>query len=403
MWKRFKNFIFSLVRLLSFKKGKNVYSNIASNSNTSSQDEIKSQDTALEIVNNRKSKEKDDGFYDALSEEDWKKQDEHKINVLLKYTTNEVDRNYIKENSDKFLNASPEEEHEKLNSNTDLSEGDDIFYDAETYKNDKFYNVNGLQEVTKFTDHENTFAAAMFECSVDKQSRNNNDGYQLTRLELKSDKDSRGCTLNFQNKQSSIKFSSDHLRLYMPFFFADKKQMSIDELFQYEKNDTTSTPGIVILLEKPDSINLNPNFVWNFIYNKVWGMIKDGETKKSTEIPKALFPTFTVELEEQNINFSIDKNAIPQSMEDLKDEKPTIGKILQIPGASSLVTEIISNILDKITNKVEKTSFRIKNVLICGKIINELQVQNSIAKEDEQNTKLSQATVSCINPKEAKL
>ncbi|GHM58962.1 MAG: hypothetical protein sL5_10750 [Candidatus Mesenet longicola] len=56
-------------------------------------------------------------------------------------------------------------------------------------------------------------------------------------------------------------------------------------------------------------------------------MIKKSETEKSSRIPKALLPTFTVKLEGQNINFSIEKNAIPQSMEDLKDEKPTIQAI----------------------------------------------------------------------------
>ncbi|WP_339045893.1 hypothetical protein [Candidatus Mesenet endosymbiont of Agriotes lineatus] len=175
----------------------------------------------------------------------------------------------------------------------------------------------------------------------------------------------------------------------MPFFLAGKKQTSIDKLFQYEKNGATSTPSIVILLERPDSMNLNPSFEnyyfigRSLLYNRVWKIIKDGETKKSTEIPKALFPTFTVELEKQNINFSVNKDAIPQSVKDLKDEKPTINTILAIPGMSSVVTGIIGNIIDKITSKVEKTSFCIKDVLICGKIINDLQVQNSIAKEDE--------------------
>ncbi|WP_339047830.1 hypothetical protein [Candidatus Mesenet endosymbiont of Phosphuga atrata] len=51
-----------------------------------------------------------------------------------------------------------------------------------------------------------------------------------------------------------------------------------------------------------------------------------------------------------------------------------------------------------------------KDVLICGEIINELQVQNSVAKEDESHSitlnegyGLSQATVSCRDSKGAEL
>ncbi|GHM58963.1 MAG: hypothetical protein sL5_10740 [Candidatus Mesenet longicola] len=76
-----------------------------------------------------------------------------------------------------------------------------------------------------------------------------------------------------------------------------------------------------------------------------------------------------------------------------------------------MIQNAISSILDKITGGIEKTSFHIKDVLICGKIINELQVQNSIAKDDDalevpknmQNTELSQATVSCGGSKGTKL
>lgn len=336
MWKRFRKFVLNLIRLFSFKKRK----------------------------------------------KDSKLLNEHEAKTLLKYTSSESDWNYI--NSNISLNASEEDDDKFYDA---LSEEDWKKQHAEkekkVYENDKLYSVNDLQEVTEFTGHENTFATAIFEYSVDGQSKNNNDSYQLIGLELNTNEESKACTLNLQGKQSNIKISSDHLRLYMPFFFADKKQKSIDELFQYEKNGTTSMPSVVLLLEKPDNINLNPDFGSSFISNKIWQMIKDSETRESTKITKALFPTFAVELEGQNINFSVNKDAIPQSMEALKDEKPAIRAILAIPGISSLVAGIISNILNKITSEVEKTSFRIKDVLISGRVINELQVQNSIVKEDE--------------------
>ncbi|WP_339045891.1 hypothetical protein [Candidatus Mesenet endosymbiont of Agriotes lineatus] len=111
--------------------------------------------------------------------------------------SNIVDSNTFNANENETEDSKSQDEHKKLQITVGISEENDEFYDAETYKNDKFYSVNGLQEVTKFADYENTFAAAMFECSVDEQSRNNNDGYRLTRLELKADENSKACTLNF--------------------------------------------------------------------------------------------------------------------------------------------------------------------------------------------------------------
>ncbi|WP_265036192.1 hypothetical protein [Wolbachia endosymbiont (group A) of Anomoia purmunda] len=171
----------------------------------------------------------------------------------------------------------------------------------------------------------------------------------------------------------------------MPFYFESKKQESIECLFQYiNKNGNASTPSIVMLLDKPDSINLSPNFKWTeCIYHFVWDKIKESETKKSSRIPKTLFSTFTVELSEgQNLNFSINNDAIPESMENLKDEKPTIKAILAIPGVSSIIGNIVNDILDKVIGKKEKASFRIRDILIDGKIMNKLQ--NSKVKVEEK-------------------
>ncbi|OJH31628.1 MAG: hypothetical protein ABOJ95_000701 [Wolbachia endosymbiont of Armadillidium vulgare] len=129
-------------------------------------------------------------------------------------------------------------------------------------ESNNFYSAKNLRRVQEFINHSNTFAIAIFEHSVNKLSGHYNDGnYQLASLQLSNDRESRACTLNLESKQSSIKISSNHMRLWMPFYFESKKQESIDYLFQYRnKNGDISTPGIVMLLEKPDSINLNPNF-----------------------------------------------------------------------------------------------------------------------------------------------
>ncbi|KLT22897.1 hypothetical protein wVul_0100 [Wolbachia endosymbiont of Armadillidium vulgare str. wVulC] len=94
-----------------------------------------------------------------------------------------------------------------------------------------------------------------------------------------------------------------------------------------------------------------------------------------------MFPTFTIKLSEgQSLSLSINKNAIPESIKNLKDEKSTI-KTLEIPCVSSIFGNIVNDILDKVIGKKEKTSFHIRDILINGKIINELQNSKVEVKE----------------------
>lgn len=163
-----------------------------------------------------------------------------KTNVENKIKTqdNEID---AEDEQDVWYDALEEQKSGEKERNLDEEEFFDVTEDfgeqevsvnRERYESNKFYSTKDFRKVEKFIDHSKTFAVAIFEHSVDKASGHFNDSNcQLASLQLSDDRKSRACTLSFESRQSNIKISSDHMRLYMPFYFESKKQESIEFLF----------------------------------------------------------------------------------------------------------------------------------------------------------------------------
>jgi len=164
-------------------------------------------------------------------------------------------------------------------------------------------------------------------------------------------------------------------------------QESLHELLQYTDKEDKSTgkegkkhiPSMVILVDKPESINLEPTNLggWD---NFIWSRIKDSEAKKSTRITQTLFPTFKIGLSEQqqNLKFVLKQAAIPDIIEDLKKEKPTLRYILKIPFAQNVFMSSIHTILDAVMvapqgTKEKVADFHIRDVLMNGTVLNELR------------------------------
>ncbi|VVC38971.1 Hypothetical protein CINCED_3A018854 [Cinara cedri] len=274
------------------------------------------------------------------------------------------------------------------------------------YGGNKFYSANkDLQEVDKITDHEKTFAIALFDHKTTKHPDvgASLDGGILNKL----------TDFQFINGKCALKFGQlgvefGHIRLFMPFFFEKRTQISPHDLFQYtDKDDKKHTPSIVMLLDKPESFNLDPTFAsaeelgWGYTKTKVkffdyicttaWNHIKESEANKSTRISSTMLPTFTMNLlEGQNLSLSINQGSISDIMEDLRKEKSTVNMVYYLAG--SLFSLIINCIIDKVTSKQEKTNFHIRDILMNGTMINELQKQTNGqgASSSELNGQCSQ-------------
>ncbi|WP_188153140.1 hypothetical protein [Wolbachia endosymbiont of Pentalonia nigronervosa] len=258
------------------------------------------------------------------------------------------------------------------------------------YAGDKFYSANkDLQEVDTITDHEKTFAVALYGLEITPASGvilNSGMLNKLTDLQFIDGK----CVVNF----GQVSAESSNIRLFMPFFFKNRTQMSTRDLFQYrDKNGVIRMPDVVILINQSDNINLEPtNLGWGV--SRAWSHIKASEAEKSTRITPTLFPTFEIELSEeqgkQTLNFVFKQAAVPDIMEDLKKEKPTLRRILAIPFSKGFIMSWVNSILDAVmtapkgTNGEKVTNFHLRDVFMNGTILNESQKQTNAELNGQQ-------------------
>lgn len=260
------------------------------------------------------------------------------------------------------------------------------------YANDKFYSAkNNLQEAGELTDHENTFAIALYDLKIIKHpdagvSPDSGIFNKLTGLQFIDGK----CVVKLVQGNGE----SSHIRLFTPCFFGKHRQESVDDLLQYtDKEGKTHSPDFVMLLDKSDNINLEPtNLGWGV--SRAWSYIKASEAEKSTRITPTLFPTFEIELSEeqgkQTLNFVLKQAAVPDIMEDLKKEKPTLRRILAIPFSKGFIMSWVNSILDAVmiapkgTNGEKVTNFHLRDVFMNGTILNESQKQTNAELNGQQ-------------------
>ncbi|VVC31094.1 Hypothetical protein CINCED_3A024325 [Cinara cedri] len=275
------------------------------------------------------------------------------------------------------------------------------------YAGDKFYSANkDLQEVDTITDHEKTFAVALYGLEITPASGvilNSGMLNKLTDLQFIDGK----CVVNF----GQVSAESSNIRLFMPFFFKNRTQMSTRDLFQYrDKNGVIRMPDVVILINQSDNINLEPTNLGKF-GNLIWDKIKASEAEKSTRITPTLLPTFEIGLSEEQgkqiLNFVLKQAAIPDIIEDLIDEKPTLRNIFNtIPGIRYLARQFLiprfmsclNSMLDAVmiapkeTNGEKVANSHVRDVLMNGTVLNELQKQTN-------GQEASSSNLNCINIK----
>jgi len=268
------------------------------------------------------------------------------------------------------------------------------------YAGDKFYSANkDLQEVDTITDHEKTFAVALYGLEITPASGvilNSGMLNKLTDLQFIDGK----CVVNF----GQVSAESSNIRLFMPFFFKNRTQMSTRDLFQYrDKNGVIRMPDVVILINQSDNINLEPTNLGKF-GNLIWDKIKASEAEKSTRITPTLLPTFEIGLSEEQgkqiLNFVLKQAAIPDIIEDLIDEKPTLRNIFNtIPGIRYLARQFLiprfmsclNSMLDAVmiapkeTNGEKVANFHVRDVLMNGTVLNELQKQTNGQEASSSN------------------
>lgn len=237
---------------------------------------------------------------------------------------------------------------------------------------------NSLQAVDKITK-KSTFAIVLYDHEIKERPDDNVDNYKLTDLQFIDGK----CV----SKLGQLGVEFVHIRLFMPFFFKNRIEMSVNDLFQYkDKNGVIHTPSVVILLDQSESINLALENLGRAA-SLVWSYVEASEIEKSTRITPTLFRTFTIGLSEEQgkqiLNFVLKQAAVPDIMENLKKEKPTIRRILTIPLSKRFIMSWVNSILDAVmvapkgTNGEKVANFHVRDVLMNGTMLNDLQKQTN--------------------------